>query len=117
MKTKIQPFQINRPWGHFRQFCQNTPATVKILTIKPNEKLSLQSHAKREEFWRVIFGGGVAEIGRNRRKIKIGAELVVPKVVKQPLTAGPQGLAVLEISFGRFAENDITRYEDKYGRI
>lgn len=116
MTKKFQPFQVERPWGYFRQFYQNTPVTVKILIIKPNEMLSLQSHAKREEFWRVTAGQGVAQIGDNQREIKIGDELIIPLGVKHRLVAGVFGLEVMEISYGEFAEDDIIRYEDKYGR-
>lgn len=116
MIKKFQPFQVERPWGYFRQFCENTPATVKILVIKPNEILSLQSHAKREEFWRVIAGQGVAQIGDNRREIKVGDEMIIPLEAKHRLAAGDSGLEVMEISYGDFAEDDIIRYEDKYDR-
>lgn len=116
MIKKFQPFQVERPWGYFRQFCENTPATVKILVIKPNEMLSLQSHAKREEFWRVIAGQGVAQIGDKQREIKVGDEVIVPLGAKHRLMAGALGLEFMEISFGEFDENDIIIYEDKYGR-
>jgi len=115
--THIEPFQEKRPWGGFRQFCANTPVTVKILSIKAGQKFSLQSHAKREEFWRVISGSGVAQIGEDMRDVKIGDELHVPLEAKHRLTASAEGLEVLEISSGEFDEGEITRYEDEYGRI
>lgn len=117
MSIKFQPFENERPWGSFRQFCKNTPATVKILTLKSNEMFSLQSHAKREEFWRVISGHGVAEIGDEKREIKIGDEMFILLETKHRLMAGSDGLEIMEISIGDFDENDITRYEDKYGRL
>jgi len=116
MTNIFQPFQIERPWGYFRQFSKNTPTTVKIISVKPNEILSLQSHAQREEFWHVISGSGSAEIGADKREIKIGAELTVLLGVKHRLAAGASGLEVLEISYGNFSEEDIIHYEDKYGR-
>lgn len=117
MKNPQPPIDDKRPWGHFRQFCTNVPATVKIISINPNGMLSLQSHAKREEFWRVIAGDGTAVIGDNRQDIKIEDELTVPPGVRHRLSAGAKGLEVMEISFGEFDENDIVRYEDAYGRI
>jgi len=114
---EFQPFDDERPWGSFRQFCKNTPATVKILSLKPNEMFSLQSHAKREEFWRVISGYGTAEIGDDQKKIKLGDEIFIPIEMKHRLMAGIDGLEVMEISIGNFDENDIIRYEDKYGRL
>jgi mannose-6-phosphate isomerase-like protein (cupin superfamily) len=116
MTTKIQSFRVQRPWGNFLQFCKNTPATVKIIAIKSGEMLSLQSHAKREEFWRIISGEGMAVIGNQRLNVKSGDELIIPIGTKHRLAAGATDLTVLEISLGDFAEDDITRYEDKYNR-
>lgn len=115
IKSKV--FQIERPWGNFRQFTLNEPSTVKILTVKPNESLSLQSHAKRTEFWHVISGSGVVEIGEIKKETIVGDEHEIPIGAKHRLSAGPEGIQVLEIAIGDFDEyGDIVHYEDKYGR-
>ncbi len=113
----LKIFEVERPWGNFRQFIENSPCTVKIITIKPNEKLSLQSHNKRAEFWYVVKGGGRVEIDEVVYEAGEGKEYEIKIGAKHRLTAGPYGLTVLEIALGEFDENgDITRYEDKYGR-
>ena len=113
---EIKPFQVDRPWGNFRQFTLNDASTVKILTIKPGEELSKQSHAKRSEFCHVIHGSGSMEIGENKFNVTEGDEHSVPVNTKHRVTAGPEGLTYVEISTGTFEENDEVRYEDKYGR-
>lgn len=110
------PFNIERPWGNFRQFTKNTPTTVKIITVAPDQILSLQSHTKRTEFWRVIVGGGFVEIGELRESVQVGDERLIPLGAKHRMQAGASGMQILEIAFGDFDEEDITRYEDKYGR-
>jgi mannose-6-phosphate isomerase len=110
-------YQEERPWGYFRQFCENSVTTVKIIVILPNEVLSQQSHNQRQEFWRVIAGSGQAEIADQIQEISLGDELIIPLKTKHRLIAGSDGLEILEISFGHFAENDIIRYDDKYGRV
>lgn len=114
---KSNPFQIERPWGNFRQFTHNELSTVKIITVKPNESLSLQSHKKREEFWCVIGGSGFVEIGGVKKETKIGDEHEIKTEEKHRLSSGPEGIQVLEIARGDFDENDIVHYEDKYGRV
>ncbi len=109
-------FQIERPWGNFRQFTKNTLSTVKIVTVKPGEILSLQTHAKRSEFWHVISGSGVCEIGDKKFDLTAGDEHNISLGAKHRLNAGSSGLQILEISFGDFDEEDIIRLEDKYGR-
>jgi len=117
MKDNLDIYQEERPWGFFRRFTNNTLSTVKIISVKPNEELSLQSHNKREEFWRVIKGDGIFEIGDKKYIVEIGFENYIPLQVKHKMKAGRDGMEVLEISLGEFDENDITRYEDKYGRV
>ena len=114
--NKVEPFEVNRPWGNFRQFTLNQSSTVKIITVKPNEILSLQSHKHRAEFWRVISGSGAFEIGENKTEVKEGDEYTVEVGQKHRVSAGPEGMAFLEIALGEFDEEDITRFEDKYGR-
>jgi mannose-6-phosphate isomerase-like protein (cupin superfamily) len=110
------PFEVVRPWGSFRQFTKDASSTVKIITVKPNETLSLQSHERRSEFEHVISGAGFLRIGDEMHEVKAGDEYEVPVGVKHQMSAGPEGLQFLEISSGAFDEEDITRFEDKYGR-
>ena len=110
-------FQIERPWGNFRQFTHNESSTIKIITVKPNEILSLQSHKKRSEFWHIISGSGTVEIGSIKKNTVAGDEHEILVGEKHRLGAGQEGLLVLEIATGDFDEEDIVHYEDKYGRI
>jgi mannose-6-phosphate isomerase-like protein (cupin superfamily) len=109
-------FQVEKPWGNFRQFTHNENSTVKTITVNPNEELSLQSHEKRSEFWKVLQGGGVFEIGDTKYDVKEGDENFIPVGVKHRLIGGENGIMILEIATGDFDEEDIIRYEDKYGR-
>ncbi len=110
-------YEEKRPWGLFRRFTNNTLSTVKIIKVNPNEQLSLQSHTKRSEFWRVIKGGGVFEINEDKYIAEVGFETEVPIGAKHRMKAGMLGMEVLEIAQGEFDEEDIIRYEDNYGRV
>ncbi|MFA6324945.1 MAG: phosphomannose isomerase type II C-terminal cupin domain [Candidatus Paceibacterota bacterium] len=117
MNSELNIYQEERPWGKFRQYTHNTLSTVKIITVKKNEMLSLQSHQKRSEFWCVISGDGIVEIGENKKIALIGDEYEIKIGEKHRLSAGENGIQVLEIAFGDFDENDIVHHEDKYGRV
>ena len=114
---EIKPYRVEKPWGDYETFTVNRDSTVKILTVNPHEAFSLQTHSKREEYWRVIAGRGVATIGENKIDIKIGDEFTVSIGTKHRLEAGTETLKVLEISIGEFDEDDIIRLEDRYGRV
>lgn len=117
MDNKLDIYQEERPWGFFRRFTNNILSTVKIITIKPNQQLSLQSHTKRSEFWRVVNGDGIFEIDNKKYIVEKGDEKEVGIGAKHRMQAGSDGMEVLEIATGDFDENDIIRYEDKYGRV
>ena len=111
---------LKRPWGGFIKFIDNKPCTVKILEIKKGESLSLQSHKLREEFWYIISGKAEITSGTkiNRLKgktLKEGEFIKIPKKILHR-AKGINLSRILEISTGKFKENDEIRYEDKYGR-
>lgn len=116
-EIEMEIYQEERPWGNFRRFINNTLSTVKIITVNPNEELSLQSHNKRSEFWKVISGSGTFIVGETINKVEVGSEQDVPILAKHKMSSGDSGMQVLEIALGEFDENDIIRYEDKYGRV
>jgi mannose-6-phosphate isomerase-like protein (cupin superfamily) len=111
-----KPIHEERPWGEFLEFARNSPCTVKIITVKADEALSLQSHKNRDEFWHIISGEGIVEINKERIPVHAGDEYFIPRKVEHRLEAGTTKLSVLEISFGTFNDEDIKRLEDRYGR-
>jgi mannose-6-phosphate isomerase-like protein (cupin superfamily) len=113
----LKPFTENRPWGGFREFIKNEIDTVKILFIKKGEVFSLQKHNHRDEFWRVLIGDPDVTIGDETFKAKSGDEFEIPPETLHRISAPTNDVEVLEISRGKFDENDIVRTEDKYGRI
>lgn len=106
-----------RPWGKFERFTLNEPSTVKIITVKPKQRLSLQYHNKREELWHFLDNSAKVTIGKKTLKVKKGDEIFIPKKTNHTVEALDKEVRFLEISFGKFDENDIIRLEDKYGRV
>jgi len=106
-----------RPWGEFEEFSKNIPQTVKIIIIEEGQKLSLQYHSKRSEFWKVISGSPQLTIDAVVMDTKPGDEFWIERFSEHRM-ASPKGQSkILEISFGEFNEEDIIRIEDIYGRI
>jgi len=105
-----------RPWGNYERFTLNENTTVKIITVSAGEAFSLQTHANRDEFWRVVSGSGTITAGEGGNEARAGDTFFIKHGVVHRAEGGPQGLVFLEIAFGEFDENDITRLEDKYGR-
>ncbi len=105
-----------RPWGNFERFTLNEATTVKIVTVNPGEAISLQTHEHRDEFWRVLSGSGMVVVDAIEMEAKPGDQFFGRRGNQHRIEGGPEGLTLLEIAFGTFDEQDITRLEDKYGR-
>ena len=105
-----------RPWGNFERFTLNETTTVKILTVNPEQSVSLQTHEHRDEFWRIIKGTGIVHIDGTDHEARTGDTFWCPRGSKHRIQGGPEGIQWLEIAFGDFDESDITRFEDRYGR-
>lgn len=115
MSQKI-PFTEKRPWGEFRQFSEGENVTVKIITVKKGESLSLQKHNKRSEFWRILKGTPLITNGDETVEANIGDEFLIGIGVNHRVEARVDDVEFLEVSRGEFQEGDIERLEDKYGR-
>jgi mannose-1-phosphate guanylyltransferase/mannose-6-phosphate isomerase len=107
---------VKKPWGNFKQYTLNEPTTVKIITVEPGQCLSKQSHRMRDELWIPLDEGAKMEIGDRKIHPKKEEEIWIPRNVVHRLSAKDKRVRILEISFGTFDEEDVIRYEDKYGR-
>jgi mannose-6-phosphate isomerase-like protein (cupin superfamily) len=105
-----------RPWGNFERFTLNELSTVKIITVNPNQSLSLQRHEGREEYWRILSGSGYATVDNERKEVHAGDDVYIPKHGLHRIESNNETLIFLEIAFGNFDETDIERLDDKYGR-
>ncbi|MEM3074877.1 MAG: phosphomannose isomerase type II C-terminal cupin domain [Candidatus Pacearchaeota archaeon] len=106
----------NRPWGKFERFTLNEKSTVKIITLNPKKRLSLQLHKKRLEFWYFLDNPAKLTIGKKIFRAKMGDFVVVRKGFKHRVESFSKPVRFLEISFGKFDEEDIVRFEDDFGR-
>lgn len=51
--------KTDRSWGYYRVLHEVEGTKVKELTINPGEKLSMQRHTSREEYWHVTSGRAI----------------------------------------------------------
>lgn len=108
---------VERPWGAFSQYAFNQDCTVSLMTVKPGQRLSLQSHTARAELWVVLDDGAIVQVDDRTVRYRAGDEIWIPALSKHRLSCeGPGAVRVLEIAFGNWQQADITRYEDDYSR-
>lgn len=110
-----------RPWGHFNAHDKGEGWYLKTITVNPGQRLSLQYHHFREEYWMLIEGEVTATLGNDRDSLvktplKKGEIFFIPQTAIHRLESETGG-KIVEIALGNFDENDIIRLEDDYVRI
>jgi mannose-1-phosphate guanylyltransferase/mannose-6-phosphate isomerase len=110
--------EVFRPWGSYDSIDSGERFQVKRLMVKPGAEMSLQMHHHRAEHWIVV--SGTARITRNDETflleenestfIPLGATHRIANPGKIPLH-------IIEVQSGAYlGEDDIVRFEDRYGR-
>jgi mannose-1-phosphate guanylyltransferase/mannose-6-phosphate isomerase len=105
-----------RPWGRYAQYANNQDVTVSLMIVDPGQRLSLQSHTGRAELWIVLDDGAIVEIDETIHHPKAGDELWIPANARHRLSSAGPTVRVLEVAFGNWQQEDITRYADDYNR-
>ena len=109
---------VYRPWGCFDSIEEGDRFKVKRITVKPGAKLSLQMHHHRSEHWVVV--SGTAKVQRGDEEIMLTENESTFIHVGQTHSLENPGklpLELIEIQTGSYlGEDDIVRFEDKYGR-
>lgn len=109
----------DRPWGYYKTVYLSDFSRAKIICVNPGEELSLQEHKLREEHWVIIKGIGTIQIAESIKEVSEGDYIFIPKGCKHKVSNHSTfPLMISEVQLGSyFGEDDIIRYEDKYGRV
>ena len=109
---------MHRPWGCYREIDQSERYQVKRITVKPGASLSLQMHHHRAEHWIVVRGTARVTRGNDTFLLTENQSTYIPLGEKHRLeNPGRIPLELIEVQSGSYlGEDDITRYDDVYGR-
>jgi mannose-1-phosphate guanylyltransferase/mannose-6-phosphate isomerase len=108
--------QVRRPWGSFNQYANNQAVTVSLMKVNPGMRLSLQSHTGRAELWIVLDSGAEVQVDDRVLNPQPGDEIWIPANARHRLSSTGPEVRVLEVAFGNWQQDDITRYEDDFHR-
>ena len=108
-----------RPWGYYAVLEDAPTHKVKRIVVYSNQRLSLQSHEKRDEMWYVIAGSGAVTINDETKVVVPGDVVRITRGSKHRVkNVGQDHLEFIEVQTGLyFGEDDIVRYSDDYGRL
>jgi mannose-1-phosphate guanylyltransferase/mannose-6-phosphate isomerase len=111
--------EVFRPWGSYDSIGNGERFQVKRITVKPGAKLSLQMHHHRAEHWIVVSGTAQITNGDKEYLLTENQSTYIPLgVVHSLANPGKVPLELIEIQSGSYlGEDDIVRFEDRYGRV
>lgn len=110
--------RVYRPWGWYQTLDLGERFQVKLITVNPGERLSLQLHHKRAEHWVVVSGTATVTRGEETFSLAENESTFLPIEIKHRLeNAGNEPLRIIEVQSGVYlGEDDIVRFDDEYGR-
>lgn len=111
--------KVYRPWGAYDSISSGPGFQVKVITVNPGSKLSVQKHFKRSEHWTVV--SGVAEVTKGKKIFTLNkneSTYIEIEEIHALANPGSEELVLIEVQCGSYlGEDDIVRYEDIYGRV
>ncbi len=109
---------VYRPWGHYDSIDVGERDQVKRITVKPGAKLSVQMHHHRAEHWVVVRGTALVHKGNETTLLTENQSTYIPLGEVHALeNPGKIPLELIEVQSGSYlGEDDIVRFEDRYGR-
>ena len=115
----IKEKTVHRPWGSFTVLAEAPGYKIKSIIVKSKEILSYQKHKHRSEHWTVVRGEATITLNDKKISLKKDESIYIPKEAAHRLANNAEEiLEVIEVQIGDYlGEDDITRLEDKYGRV
>lgn len=110
--------EVFRPWGSYDSIDSGERFQVKRLSVKPGATLSLQLHHHRAEHWVVVSGTARITRGDEVFLLEENQSTYIPIGVRHRIeNPGMIPLHIIEVQSGSYlGEDDIVRFDDKYGR-
>ena len=110
--------EVYRPWGKYDSIDMGDRYQAKRITVKPGAKLSVQMHHHRAEHWVVVSGTASVTNGDKTFLVSENESTYIPIGQIHSLeNPGKVPLELIEVQTGSYlGEDDIVRFEDRYGR-
>ncbi|HZZ95331.1 MAG TPA: mannose-1-phosphate guanylyltransferase/mannose-6-phosphate isomerase [Usitatibacter sp.] len=110
---------VHRPWGTYTVLEEGPGFKIKRIEVKPGASLSLQMHHHRSEHWIVVSGVASVVNGTRELSVRSNESTYIPAGNKHRLeNATREPLVIIEVQSGGYlGEDDIVRFDDKYGRV
>ncbi|MBE0446829.1 MAG: mannose-1-phosphate guanylyltransferase/mannose-6-phosphate isomerase [Actinobacteria bacterium] len=109
---------VHRPWGCYTLLERGPNFKIKVIKVRPGERLSLQLHHHRSEHWVVISGTARVTRGNEIFNVHVNeSTFIPPSTIHRLENPGMIPLKIIEVQNGEYLEeDDIVRTDDDYFR-
>jgi mannose-6-phosphate isomerase len=108
-----------RPWGTYKTLELAENYQIKIISVNPGGRLSLQKHEKRSEHWIVVAGTPQITIDDLVKIYAVNDHVFIPLNSPHRIeNFAAVSAIIIEVQIGPYlGEDDIIRLDDIYGRV
>lgn len=109
---------VHRPWGTYEVLISAEQYKVNRIVVHPDNMLSLQKHFHRNEHWAVVSGTATVTVEDETFLVRANESTYIKMgQIHRLENQGKIDLVMIEVQVGEYTgEDDIVRFDDKYGR-
>ncbi|GEM_PF-3336315 len=117
-QSNMEKSPVETPWGYYTVIHQGPHYKIKKIIVFPGQRLSMQMHYHRNEYWLEVEGTARVTVGDDVFLLHPNQSTYIPIRTKHRLeNIGETPLEVIELQNGDcISEEDIIRFEDDYDR-
>ena len=90
----LQPF-TTKDGSTIREYLHTPRQSLAEASLEPGQATERHHHARSEEIYLLLEGGGAMELDGDVRQVGVGDAILIPPGARHRLTAGPRGARLL----------------------
>jgi mannose-6-phosphate isomerase-like protein (cupin superfamily) len=99
------PF-VTKDGSTIREYFHTALQSLAEASLGPGEATQRHYHARSEEIYLIVEGGGELEVDGERRRVGVGDAVLIPPRAWHELTAGEKGARLLCCCVPPYADDD-----------
>lgn len=99
------PF-VTKDGSTIREYLHTGVQSLAEASLDPGAATQRHYHARSEEIYLIVEGGGELEVDDDRRQVTPGDAILIPPAAWHQLTAGPEGVRLLCCCVPPYSDDD-----------
>ena len=100
-----RPF-VTKDGSTIREYFHSEAQSLAEASLGPGRATQRHYHARSEEIYLIVEGGGELEVDGDRRRVSVGDAILIPPGASHELSAGDRGVRLLCCCVPPYSDND-----------